>query len=150
MAFYPPKWKIWRRKNLEVSPSRSLWETACVDGLKLVNILSVGLKFQEIASGVNGSYTRHFSWFSLSDAWLQSLFSDWSCSPSKCWVKCCLVPGPHWGMLCAWGGGPPRQDQSHRVYSQLLLSNTYVCFKWAVTSWTLFLWASVSSSQKWE
>lgn len=54
MAFYPPKWKIWRRKNLEVSPSRSLWEIACVDSLKLVNILSVGLKFQEIASGVNG------------------------------------------------------------------------------------------------
>lgn len=116
MAFYPPKWKIWRSKSLDVSPSPSLWEIACVDSLKLVNILSVGLKFQEIASGVNGlwqrSYTRHFSWFCLSDAWLQSLFSDWSCSPSKCWVECCLVPGPHWGMLCAWGGASQGKTRS--------------------------------------
>ena len=44
--------------------------------------------------------------------------------------------------------GPPRQDQSHTVYSQLLLSNTYGCFKWEATPWTLFLWASVFSSQK--
>lgn len=48
------KWKIWRKKKPQKFPSRSLWEIACVDSLKLVNILSVGLKFQEIASGVNG------------------------------------------------------------------------------------------------
>ena len=147
MAFYPPKWKIWRSKSLEVSPSRSLWEIACVDWNWSIFYLSAW-NFRKLAV----AKVLHKTFLLVLFEWcLVAVTLQWLVLLAKQMLGQMLL-GP-WTPLrnaVCMRRGPPRQDQSHTVYSQLLLSNTYGCFKWEATPWTLFLWASVFSSQKWE